>query len=65
MICFSENTYATTSSKRYWKQIEKNLIDIFKDYGADHFKMYSRCTLFKNYASDIDIFKFVPRMGTF
>lgn len=35
IIWLLENTYATTASKRYWKQIEKTLIDIFADYGAD------------------------------
>lgn len=35
IIWLLENTYATTASKRYWKQIEKTLIDVFSDYGSD------------------------------
>lgn len=35
IIWLLENTYATTASKKYWKQIEKTLINIFADYGAD------------------------------
>ena len=29
------NTYATTSSRAYWKKIEETLIKLFKPYGAD------------------------------
>lgn len=35
IIWLLENTYGTTASKRYWKKIEKTLIEIFSDYGVD------------------------------
>lgn len=35
IIWLLENTYATTASKKYWKAIEKTLISVFSDYGAD------------------------------
>lgn len=35
IIWLLENTYATMASKKYWKSIEKTLINIFIDYGAD------------------------------
>lgn len=35
IIWLLENTYATTASKKYWKAIEKTLISIFADFGAD------------------------------
>lgn len=35
IIWLLQNTYATSSSKKYWKKIEKMLIDLFKDYGSD------------------------------
>ena len=35
VIWLLENTYATTASKKYWKAIEKTLISVFSDYGAD------------------------------
>ena len=35
LIWFLEKTFATAKSKRYWTQIQKTLIDYFKDFGAD------------------------------
>lgn len=35
LIWLLENTFATTSSKKYWRDVELILIDKFKEYGAD------------------------------
>ena len=35
LIWLLEDTYATQKSKKFWKQIEKTLIQIFSEFGAD------------------------------
>lgn len=35
IIWLLESTYATAASKRFWKKLEKELLELFKDYGAD------------------------------
>lgn len=35
IIWLLQNTYATQASKKYWKKIEKLLIELFQPYGSD------------------------------
>lgn len=35
IIWLLNETYATPSSKKYWRKLEETLIDLFKDFGAD------------------------------
>lgn len=35
LIWLLNETYATPSSKKYWRKLEDTLIDLFKDFGAD------------------------------